>query len=164
MSNLYTFLALIVGYGHKSTQLTQKQIYEICPTLCVDAHNSPKFILYSMRKYCLSKPIQKFKALFMQYDENSDGSLDTTEIHNGILRMGFDVPLSTAADVMSMIDLDGNATLDFAEFRCAILNERIAKDFEDHTRRMHNDCKLQDAYLKRCAEPPFAASQIGPAR
>jgi len=28
---------------------------------------------------------------------------------------------------------------------------------------MHNDCRLQDAYLKRCGEAPFAASQIGPA-
>lgn len=76
---------------------------------------TPKFILYAMRSYCLSKPCQKFKALFMQYDENSDGQLDTQEIHNGILRMGFEVPLSTAEEVMKMIDLDGNAQLDFAE-------------------------------------------------
>ena len=124
---------------------------------------SPKYILYAMRTYCLSKPIQKFKALFMQYDENSDGSLDTEEIHNGILRMGFDVPLETAVEVMNMIDLDGSASLDFAEFRCAILNERIAQDFEDHTRRMHNDCKLQDAYIERCGEAPYSASKVGPA-
>ena len=62
-----------------------------------------------------------------------------------------------------MMDLDGNCELDFAEFRCAILDERIAKDFEDHARRMHNDCKLQEEYRARCLKEPLCASIHGPA-
>ncbi|GMI16102.1 hypothetical protein TrLO_g4832 [Triparma laevis f. longispina] len=125
--------------------------------------NSAKFILYSIRTYCLSKPVHKFKDLFMQYDENSDGSLDVDEIHHGIVRMGFDVPLETAVEIMTMIDLDGNQVLDFSEFRCAVLDERIAADFEEHELRTYNECKLQEEYRERCLMEPNRASIMGPA-
>ena len=125
--------------------------------------NSPKFILYSIRTYCLSKPCHKFKDLFMQYDENSDGSLDVGEIHHGIVRMGFDVPIETAVEIMRMIDLDGNNKLDFSEFRCAVLDERIAADFEEHEMRMYNECRLQEEYRERCLVEPIRASIMGPA-
>jgi Ca2+-binding EF-hand superfamily protein len=125
--------------------------------------DSPKAILYSMRRYCLSKPVHKFKDLFMQYDEDGNGTLDFEEIHHGIQRMGYDIDIDRATEVMKMIDLDGNECLDFAEFRCAILDERIAKDFEEHERRMYNDCKLQDEYRERCMQEPYSASVIGPA-
>ncbi|GMH57192.1 hypothetical protein TrRE_jg580 [Triparma retinervis] len=125
--------------------------------------DSPKAILYSMRRYCLSKPVHKFKDLFMQYDEDGNGTLDFEEIHHGIQRMGYDIDIHKATEVMKMIDLDGNECLDFAEFRCAILDERISKDFEEHERRMYNDCKLQDEYRERCMQEQYAASISGPA-
>jgi Ca2+-binding EF-hand superfamily protein len=125
--------------------------------------NSPKFILYALRTYCLTKPVPNFKNLFMQYDEDSNGTLDCEEIWHGICRLGFNITKETAAEVLNMMDLDGNCELDFAEFRCAILDERIAMDFEDHARRMHNDCKLQEAYRLRCLKPPHPASLVGPA-
>ena len=125
--------------------------------------NSPKYILYAIRTYCLSKPVHQFKDLFMQYDENSDGTLDVQEIHHGICRMGFNVELDVATEIMHMIDLDGDSKLDFAEFRCAILDERIAKDFEEHANRMHNECKLQEEYRERCLMEPYRTSIMGPA-
>ena len=125
--------------------------------------NSPKFVLYALRTYCLTKPAKHFKNLFMQYDQNSDGTLDVGEIMNGIIRLGFDITLETATEVLNIMDLDGNCELDFAEFRCAILDERIAKDFENHARRMHNDCRLQEDYRKRCLKEPLPASGVGPA-
>jgi hypothetical protein len=61
--------------------------------------NTPKFVLYALRRYCLTKPANHFKNLFMQYDENSDGTLDIQEIKNGIGRLGFDITMKTATEV-----------------------------------------------------------------
>jgi len=138
----------------------KKEALEVDSSFSMD---SPKSILYALRRYCLSKPVHKFKDLFMQYDEDGNGTLDLDEICHGIQSMGFDIDFSKARDVMKMIDLDGNERLDFAEFRCAILDERIAKDFEEHERRLHNDCKLQDEYRERCMKDAYSASLVGPA-
>lgn len=99
----------------------------------------------------------------MQYDEDSNGTLDLDEIHHGIQRLGFDISQKTAQEVMKLIDVDGNNKLTFAEFRCAILSQRISHEFEDISRRTHNDCKLQDEYRERCLVEPISASAIGPA-
>ena len=125
--------------------------------------NSPKFILYALRTYCLAKPARQFKDLFTQYDKNSDGSLDVHEIMRGIRTLGFDADLEAATAVLTMMDFSGNQALDFGEFRAAILDERIAHDFEGHTRKMHNDCRLQEEYRDRCLKNPVPAALIGQA-
>ena len=58
----------------------------------------------------------KLLAVFKMIDQNESDAICTTELHHMLLNLGENVSEHLVADMVSVVDVDGDSTLDFQEF------------------------------------------------
>merc|ERR1719271_1849245 len=57
-----------------------------------------------------------FRELFVQYDDDGSGTLETQELVEVCGAFGFHIPAHSVASLMEPYDIDGGGSLDFCEF------------------------------------------------
>merc|ERR1712110_541727 len=62
--------------------------------------------------------LRQLKDLFMQMDDNNDGTLSIGELKDGLKRAGVAIP-KDLAEMMDSIDTDGSGVIDYSEFLAA---------------------------------------------
>jgi len=71
----------------------------------------------------------KYRAIFERFDEDNSGSLDDEEIMKFLSAIGYTPIRHTVKEAVSMVDLDGNGTLDFEELVLLINLYRLHEGF-----------------------------------
>lgn len=91
-------------------------------------HNKLKRVaLHAIARRLNEKHIQHLKEVFVSLDKNQDGVLTFNELSAGIKSLDGETANAAVKDleeVMSVIDTDASATLDYTEFIAATLNRR----------------------------------------
>ena len=70
-------------------------------------------------------PEAELRAIFFQYDKDSDGKLTKDELAEAVLRCGYTVPKPMFDEIFLTFDKDEDGTLDFDEFRVFITKTNL---------------------------------------
>lgn len=62
-------------------------------------------------------PRKALLAAFDMFDEDKNGSIDANEIHKVFNKLGIDISIEHAKDLVKMADADNNGVIDFNEFQ-----------------------------------------------
>lgn len=94
--------------------------------------------------------VELYKEAFAFFDQNGDGSISKSELGSAMLSLGEHLTDEELQGMIDEADLDGNGTVDFAEFLSLIASQKKAQRQaeEDELLRAFRSCDTDgDGYL-----------------
>jgi len=101
-------------------QLTMDTCRQMVASVDLDGNGSIDFDEFqAMMKAEDSKDseVDELKAAFQVFDKDGDGTITAQEIHTVMTALGEQLTMDTCRQMVASVDLDGNGSIDFAEFR-----------------------------------------------
>merc|ERR1719375_760041 len=68
--------------------------------------------------------IEKLKQMFLNMDDNGDGTLSVPELKHGLVQAGIQVP-SELEELLLACDTDGSGAIDYTEFLASTLDKKL---------------------------------------
>ena len=76
--------------------------------------------------------IYEYEIIFKMFDQDGTGEIDSTEIQSVMGSLGHNLTKEQVDDLIKTVDADGNANVDFEEFKILIVKQlRITQDKEE---------------------------------
>ena len=94
----------------------------------------------------------KLRALFQMIDQNDSDAICTTELRHMLLNLGENVSEHLVADMVSVVDADGDSTLDFQEFADVMTGSTHMQEINYSATRFEKGGLLTAASKKRLDE------------
>mmetsp|Transcript_44065 Transcript_44065/g.138464 ORF Transcript_44065/g.138464 Transcript_44065/m.138464 type:complete len:156 (-) Transcript_44065:2202-2669(-) len=79
--------------------------------------------------------IAELRDLFLMYDHNGDGSIQTSELGQVLTRMGQPLSVREVQSMINEIDQDGNGSMEFPEFLTMMIRKEVGFDIEDSIKK-----------------------------